>query len=86
MLGDVRDFHCRKRVGSVMPYEAVLERVNGRKTMPKEMGVEESGEEPGYSAAKEAVARDVASALGIDPETIDAPALCDALKKLIELE
>lgn len=72
-----------------MPYGAALEKANGRKSMPKEMGGESSesmDEDPGYSATKEAVAREAASALGIDPEQIDARAFCDALKKLIALE
>jgi hypothetical protein len=44
------------------------------------------GDEKVYSEQKEAVAKEAASALGIDPESIDAMAFCNALKKLIELE
>jgi hypothetical protein len=49
-----------------------------------DMGGEE--DEKVYSEQKEAVAKEAASALGIDPESIDAMAFCNALKKLIELE
>lgn len=39
-----------------------------------------------YSEAKEMAGRDLATALGIDPETIDARALCEAVKAIVELE
>lgn len=65
-------------------YRAALEKASGRKSEAAPMPEDDADE--GYSSAKEDVAREAATALGLDPTTIDATAFCNALKKLIALE
>lgn len=52
----------------------------------KGMMADEESDGDDYSAAKEAAGMQLAEALGIDASIIDARALCDAVKAIIELE
>lgn len=57
--------------------------MGGKGAAPMSEPADASGD---YSPAKDAAARALATALGIDPEQIDTEAVCDAVKNLVELE
>lgn len=55
--------------------------MGGGKDMP--MGDDSDAD---YSAAKEAAASSLATALGLDPASLDLEAVCNAVKQIVDLE